>query len=467
MTFTVTHSARFAVATTLDDLAVDLDGSLVRPGEPGWDEARCAWHLDVDQHPAAVAQVRTARDVVAVVNAARQCQLRVAAQSTGHNAAPLGDLAGTVLVRTGLMRDVEIDPVTRVARVQAGAWWMDVTNAAAEHGLAALAGSSPDVGVAGYTLGGGLSWLARSHGLAANSVLALEVVTADGVHRRVDAQHDPDLFWALRGGGGSFGVMTALELQLFPISEVYAGVLFFPAERATEVLQAWRAWLPTVPDTVTSVGRILKFPPLPDLPPHLAGRSFVVVEAACQLEPGTADQLLAPLRDLGPELDTFRPTPVTELSQLHMDPPGPVPGVGDGMLLHGLDAGLIEAFVAVSETTGPALLSMELRQLGGAIHRGSPTGGAVAALDADVALFAVGITPTPEITAAVHAAITAVRYRMAPWSKGRSYLNFAEERKSGDALFGPEIHARLREIKSTYDPADLIRANQPVTPAGR
>ena len=207
------------------------------------------------------------RDVVSVVNAARELGLRVAPQSTGHNAGPLGDLDGTILLKTSAMRDVQIDPVARVARVEAGAMWMDVTPAAAEHGLAALAGSAPDVGVAGYTLGGGLSWLARSHGLAANSVVAIEVVTADGVLRRVDETHEPELFWALRGGGGSFGVVTAIEFRLYPITEVYAGVLFFPLDRAAEVLEAWRQWLPSVPDSVTSVGRILRFPPIPDLPP--------------------------------------------------------------------------------------------------------------------------------------------------------------------------------------------------------
>jgi hypothetical protein len=461
----MTTSAMLARYDDLDDLAVDLDGTLARPGDPGWDDARRAWHLDVDQHPAAVALVRSARDVVTSVTAARQLGLRVAAQSTGHNAAPLGDLADTLLVRTGMMRGVAIDPLAWVARVEAGAWWMDVTNAAAEHRLAALAGSSPDVGVAGYTLGGGLSWLARSHGLAANSVLALEVVTADGRLRRVDATNDPDLFWALRGGGGSFGVVTALELRLYPVTEVYAGVLFFPVERADEVLQAWRTWLAGVPDTVTSVGRILKFPPLPDLPPRLAGRAFVVVEAACQLAEDDADQLLAPLRALGPEIDTFRPTRITELSQLHMDPPAPVPGHGDGMLLERFDATSIRAFVEASEATGPALLSMELRHLGGAIRRGNPGGGAVAGFAADVALFAVGMTPSPETATAVRAAITTVRQRMSPWSAGRCYLNFAEEGKPGDMLFGAPTHARLREIKAAYDPTDLIRSNHPITPA--
>lgn len=459
----MTHT--MGASTPLDDLAVDLDGSLYRPGDNGWDSVRQAWNLAVDQQPAAVAVIRSARDAVAVVEAATRAQLRVTGQSTGHNASPLGDLSDTILVRTSTLRDVCVDPVRRIARVEAGAWWQDVTEAAAVHGLAALAGSSPDVGVAGYVLGGGVSWLVRSHGLAANSVVAMEVVTADGQLRRIDAENDPDLFWAMRGGGGSFALLTALEIQLFPIRHVYAGVLFFPADRADEVLQAWRRWLPSVPDTVTSVGRVLNFPPLPDvLPPHLCGQSFVVVEAACQLPAGEAEALLAPLRAMGPAMDTFALIPVTELSQLHMDPPAPVPGLGDGMLLTGMSQELVAAFVAASEVTGPALLSVELRQLGGAAGREDPAGGAVSAIDADVALFAVGLTPSQEAAQAVQAALTVVEDHMAPWSTGRHYLNFAERAKEGAELFG-EAHGRLQQVKAAYDPTDLIRGNHPVTRA--
>lgn len=449
-----------------DAIALNLDGALVRPGTPNWDTVRAAWQLAVDQRPAAVALVRSARDVVTVVDTARELGLRVTGQSTGHNAAPLGDLSDTILVKTSAMRTVVVDPVARIARVEAGAWWRDVTEAAAEHGLVALAGSSGDVGVAGYCLGGGLSWLVRSHGLAANSVVALEVVTADGQHRRVDAEHEADLFWALRGGGGSFGIVTALELRLFPLTEIYAGVLFFPVERAQEVLQAWRRWVPDVPDAVTSVGRILKFPPLPDLPAHLSGRSYAVVEAACQLAPEDADTLLAPLRALGPQLDTFRRTPVRELALLHMDPDGPVPAHGDGMLLNGLDAEAITEFTRVSDATGSLLLSLELRQLDGAVRRGDPNGGAVAALDAEFALFAVGITPTPHAAAAVRGAVDAVHAAMASWASGGHYLNFAEVSRCGDELLGATTHARLRQIKAIYDPLNIIRANHPVMPAG-
>jgi hypothetical protein len=376
----------------------------------------------------------------------------------------MGDLADTILLKTSALRAVHVDPEARIARAEAGAMWMDVTSLAAEHGLASLAGSAPDVGVVGYTLGGGLSWLGRAHGLAANSVVAMEVVTADGRLRRIDAEHDAELFWALRGGGGSYAIVTAIEFRLYPVPEVYAGVLFFPIDRAEEVLQAWREWVPSVPDTVTSVGRLLKFPPLPDLPPHLSGQSYVVVEASCVLSEAEAGELLAPLRALGPAFDTFRVTPVEELSMLHMDPDGPVPGAGDGLLLADLPA---EAVSAVGRFAAPdvPLLSLELRHLGGALTPGRVVAGAVDGIAGAFAMFAVGIAPTPEAMRAVEASVVAVQHALAPWSADRCYANFTETRKSGAALFGAGVYPRLQAVKAAYDPADLIRANHPVTPA--
>ncbi|ONH24379.1 oxidoreductase [Pseudofrankia asymbiotica] len=451
------------LAAGLDRLAADLDGPLLRPADDGWDTARQAWHLTVDQRPTAVVTALSVRDVATVVLAAAELGLRVAAQSTGHNAAPMGDLAGTILLRTSAMRSVHIDAEACLARVEAGALWMDVTDAAARHGLAALAGSARDVGVAGYTLGGGLSWLGRSHGLAASSVTAMEAVTADGRFRRVHAGQDPDLFWALRGGGGGFGIVTALEFRLYPVTDVYAGVLFFPIERAEEVLHAWRGWLPSVPDEVTSVGRLLRFPPLPELPPALRGQSYVVVEAACQLPPSLAAALLAPLRALGPSLDTFTTRPASELGLLHMDPDGPTPAHGDGMLLRALPPEAVTAFASGADGAD-ALLSLELRHLGGALAPGRRPGGAVDGIDAAFALFAVGITPDAASAQAVRSAVDAVQRRMGPWSTGGAYLNFAERRRSGEELFGARTYQRLRQIKAAYDPADVIRSNHPVEP---
>ena len=178
------------------------------------------------------------------------------------------------------MRGVEIDPVAETARVQAGTLWLEVTEAATPYGLFPLSGSSPDVGVVGYTLGGGLSWLARKHGLAANSVTAIEVVTPDGELVRATADDHAELFWALRGGGGNFGVVTAMEFRLFPYGEVYAGMILWPYERHAELLRAWHAWTRTAPEEVTTSFRIIHFPPLPELPPFLSGRSVVVVDGA-------------------------------------------------------------------------------------------------------------------------------------------------------------------------------------------
>jgi FAD/FMN-containing dehydrogenase len=436
---------------------------LVFPHDPHWNEARLAWNLAVDQRPVAVALPETAEDVAAVVRWARSRGLRIAPQGTGHNAAAMGSLAHTVLVKTERMRGVEIDPANERARVEAGVLWAEVSEAAAEHGLAALAGSSPDVGVVGYSLGGGISWLARRFGMAANSVLAVELVNADGELVRADADNEPELFWALRGGGGAFGLVTALEFKLYPITEVHAGVLFFPIERGSEVLRAWRNWIRDVPDEVTSVGRFLQFPPIPDIPEPLRGGSFVVVEATYLGDEASADELLRPLRDLGPAMDTFATIPVERLSSLHMDPEHSVPGAGDGMLLGDFPEEAIEALVeAAGAGSGSPLLSVEVRHLGGALARPAPGSGALATIDAGFAMFAVGIAPTPQVGAAVRAHVELVQTALAEWDAGRDYLNFTERRERGDRLFGAVAHRRLQAVKARVDPDDVFRSNHPI-----
>lgn len=447
--------------SALQDLEDRLEGRLVHPGDPGWDDARRAWNLAVDQRPEAVVLAGSVRDVVATVDAARAAGLRVAPQSTGHSASPLGDLAGTVLLRLDALNGVHVDPARQTVRAEGGARWQDVATPAGEHGLAALAGSSPGVGVAGYTLGGGVSWMARSHGLAVNHVTALDVVTADGRLRTVGPDSDPDLFWALRGGGGGFGIVTALEFRLFSITEVYAGTLFFPMDRAHEVLHAWRRWVSTVPESVTSIGRVLRLPALDDLPEPLRGQSFAVIEAALQLGPEDADRVLAPLRALGPLNDTFAVVPVSGLAELHMDPVDPVPCASDGTLVSTLSADALDAVLgAVTSDVANPLLAFDLRHLGGMLEPGRMAGGAVSSLDAQFAAHVVGVTPTPESADLVVRAATVVLGALQPWANG-SYLNFAERPTDPHAIFGPSLE-RLRAIKAAYDPHDTIRSNHPV-----
>jgi hypothetical protein len=311
-----------------------------------------------------------------------------------------------------------------------------------------------------------MSWLARKYGLAANHVHAVELVTADGRFVRADHEHEPELFWAVRGGGGSFGVVTALEFELFPVTEVYAGWLVWPLERITEVLNAWREWTPTVPDEVTSVGRILRLPPLPDIPEPFRGRSLVCIEATYLGDASSAESLLAPLRALGPELDTFATMPASELSNLHMDPVPPVPGVGDGMLLAEFPTEAVDALAGVA---GPeqesAIMSIELRHLGGALAGRMPDCGAAGEIEGEIVIFSVGMAMSPEIGEAIRGDLDGLDAALAPWRAGRGYVNFTDRPREASALFDGETHERLRRVKARYDSGNVIRANLPVQAA--
>ena len=459
--------SRDAITYSVDELRERLQGEFVTPEDSNWDEARLAWNLAVDQRPAAVAIPESAEDVAEVVRYARSNGYRVAGQSTGHNAHPLANgLEYTVLVKTHRMRSVEVDPSARIARAGGGAIWADVTSRTAEYDLVPLAGSSHDVGVAGYTLGGGISWLARRYGLAANSVRAIEIVNAEGDQVRTSADENPDLFWALRGGGGSFGIVTAIEMDLYPVKELYAGWLIFPMDRAAEVLKAWRRWIEDVPDEVTSVGRLLQVPPLPDIPEPLRGRRLVVVEAAMLMSEQEASALLRPLRALEPEMDTFNTIHSSELQALHMDPPQPVPGMGDHMLLNDLSSTAIDNIVEVAGAgSSSPLLSVEFRHLGAAVGRPEPGNGAMASIEAEFAMFAVGMAMDPVMAAAVAAYLPVVKSAVARWDSGREYLNFAEHRTDPRRLWPMDTYHRLRRVKADYDPADIFRSNHPVAPA--
>ena len=453
-------TAAAEAAATLEELRSRLDGDLVLPGDVSWDEARLAWNLAADQRPEAVVLAESAADVVETMRFARAAGLRVAPQGTGHGASAVGDLAGAILLKTERMREVEVDATAQLARAEAGVLWIEDVERAVRHGLTALHGSSPDVGVVGYTLGGGMGWLARSKGLAANSVTAVEIVTGDGELVRADAGQNAELFWAVRGGGGSFGVVTAIEFRLYPLREVYAGVLFFPVERAGEVLHAWRDWVETVPEEVTSVGRVLAFPPFPDVPEPLRGKTFALVEAAFLGPQEDGDALIAPLRALGPAMDTFATVPAIALSDLHMDPPQPVPGSGDGMLLDDLPHEAIDAWLA-HEAGGSPLLSVEVRHLGGELGRTGPDNGAAAGLDAGFAFFGVGIAPTPEAKEAVERHVDSLKEALAPWSAERHYFNFAESAE-GARFFDDATLARLRAVRDAVDPDRVLYGKHPI-----
>ena len=457
-------SARPAVA--LDTLRSQFTGNLHAPGGAGYDDARVAWNLVADQRPVFVAEPRTAADIAAVVRFARRERLRVAPQGTGHNATARAGVDESILLNTRLMRGVEIDFENRSARVEAGALCADLTAPASELGLAALAGSSPDVGLVGYTLGGGMGWLARAFGLCCNSVLSFDVVTGEGEQLHVDAEHHPELFWALRGGTGSPAVITHMELRLIPTPELYAGAMLWPWERASEVLHAWRAWTQDAPETATTSARIVQVPPLPDVPEMLRGRQFVVIDGAVLGSDAYANEVLAPLRALEPEIDMFAAAPPVALSHLHMDPEHPVPGIGDHALLDDVTPELIDAIVEVAgDRSGSSLTVVELRHLGGALSRATAGAGARSRIDAPYVYFAVGVPMTPELGAAIPATLEQLRGVLAPCKADGAYLNFAEEPTDISTAFEDDTFRALQAVKATYDPNNTIHANHEVQPA--
>jgi len=441
-----------------------LPTCILLPGDIGWDEARAAWNAAVDQRPAAVAEPMTVDDVVEAIRWARGAGLRVAPQGTGHNASALGDLSDTMLLRTGAFTDVSVDLRRGVVRAGGGALWEQVVDAVAPHGMAVLHGSSPDVGVAGYSLGGGIGWLARLHGLAANSLTAVELVTMDGEVVRADADDHPDLFWALRGGGGNFGVVTALEFRMYPLDGAYAGWLIFPWERSEEILNAWSAWTRTVPDEITSVGRILQLPDMEPIPPQFRGARIVVVEAAFAGSEEDGAALMAPLRALGPIADTFAQVPPQGLVRLHQDPEGRTPAFGDHTLLDALTPEAVRAFVA---TAGPGsnetVLSAEIRHLGGALARPLPGNGALSHIDAAYIMFAVGIPAGPEVAARLAGDIARIVEALGPWSRGRGYLNFAQfPSDETHTMFADAAYRRLQDVRARYDASGTARADHEI-----
>jgi FAD binding domain len=437
-------------------------GRVATPSDSDWDEARQAWNLAADQQPSAVAFVESADDVSKVIRFARQNGLKVAGQGTGHGAVALGPLDDVILIKTERMRDVTVEGDK--ARAEAGALAEDVGNAAIKDGKCSMPGTSPNVGVVGYTLGGGLSWLGRKYGWACNRATAIELVTADGEARTVDAASDPDLFWALRGGGGGYAIVTALHVELLPIAEAYAGALLFPAEVGAEGVRRYLDWAATAPEEVGSTMRLLQLPPIPDVPEPLRGQKLLGIAAACIGSKEEGENAIAPLREIGePVMDTFDQIPAPGLSRIAMDPEPPVPGLGHHRVLGELPDEAVDAFYeAAGPESGSPLLLAELRQLGGALGRPAENGGALDKLDANWVMLGIGMLMDPAMRDPIDAQLDKLADAMNPWAAEVGYFNYAERPCDVDAILPAATCERLGQVKRSWDPDNLIRANHSV-----
>ena len=435
-------------------------GAVHLPGDPDYDVARMPWNLSVQHHPAAVAYPAFPDEVAEVLVAARKAGLAVVPQGTGHGTAPFeGRLSDAVLLRTSAMTELTVDARHRTARVGAGILWGDLSAAAGRHGLAGLHASSPGVGVVGYSLGGGLSWYARSAGLQSSAVTAADVVLADGSLVRATATEEPELLWALRGGGGGLGVVTALEFDLLAVPTVVAGMLVWDATHAERVLPAWVAWAGGAPEEATTAFRILHAPEAPTVPPDLRGRHLVVVDGAVLGTDAGSAELLAPLRALRPELDTFQRVDSSSLVHLHLDPEGPSPAYARSSLLAELPDAAISALLEVAGPGSGSTLSVaELRQLGGALGRPHPRGGALDHLDGAFLLLGLGLGVDPDAARNPHVVADADRMLQAvqPWATGGLYLPMLDDEVQARSGFDPEAYARLLAVRRAVDPDGLF-----------
>ncbi|GHE36486.1 FAD-linked oxidase [Streptosporangium violaceochromogenes] len=444
----------------LDELRHQVTGPVLSPGQSGFEEEISGFNLAVRHRPALVVAAADAADVAAAIRFAASRDLPVAVQSTGHGAVQAAD--GALFVNTSRLRDLHVDPSARTARIGAGCTWAEVIAAAAPYGLAPLSGSSTGVGVVGYTLGGGIGPISRAFGFAADHVREITVVTADGQTRVTDSLREPDLFWALRGGKGSLGVVTSLVVDLFPVASLYGGGLYYAAEDASAVLHAYRRWTGTLPETTGTSVAMLRLPPIPEIPEPLRGRFVVHLRFTHLGEDGEAESLLAPMRAAAkPIMDAVARMPFTAIHSVHSDPVTPMPAWDRGALLRELTEEAVEALLAVA---GPAadvpLAVVELRQLGGALGREPERPNAVGGRDAAFSLLAIG-APVPELMETVIPAVgQAVLDAVAPWATGGTQLNFHGADLAPVSLSRAWPEATLRRlvaVKDLYDPKRMFR----------
>jgi FAD/FMN-containing dehydrogenase len=448
-------------SAAVTQLRSQVHGQVLLPGEPGYAEATSGFNRTQSHSPDIVVAAADAQDVQTAVRHATGNGMPIAVRATGHQSSV--PIAGGLLLSTRDMTGVRVDADRRSARVEAGALWGPVVDAVAPTGLAPLTGSSPGVGVVGYTVGGGMSpVLGRTHGYAADHVTALDIVTADGALRTVTADADPELFWAVRGGKSNFGIVTGLEFGLFPLPDLYAGSLMFPGAVAADVLPVWRDWTATAPDEVTSSAVLLPLPPAPGIPESLHGELVLILRVAFAGPATVGERLVAPLRAAGPVLaDGVAPMPLTGFAAIHADPPGPVNAYERTALLRELPDEAIEQLVALaSPAPGAPQIVAELRQLGGALGRPPAVPNAIGHRDAAFTLFVLG-EAEPDQAQAVRDREAALLSALQPWSTGGTFVNFLS---SDDAApdrvrtaYEPDTYQELVRLKSQFDPDGFFR----------
>ncbi|MEU4679125.1 FAD-binding oxidoreductase [Micromonospora sp. NPDC023737] len=455
---------------TVDELRNTVNGPVLLPGDDGFAEEVAGFNPNNVMKPAVAVGVTSAADVQAVVRYAARHRLPVAVRATGHQV--VKDARDAILINTSRMQDVRIDAGNRSARVEAGVDWARTLSETAKHGLAPLSGSAATVSVIGYTLGGGQGpVLGRSQGYAADHVRRIEVVTADGELQQATADSEPDLFWALLGSKGNFGVVTAIEFDLFPVTEFYGGGLHFAGDRMEDVLRVWSAWAPELPEQATTSVAVQRLPPLPELPEPLRGAFVLHFRFAYLGSAEDGERLLAPIRAVAqPLLDSVRMLPYADSPLIHLDPPTPVPYYDGTTTLREFSPEVLDALV---EFAGPAsgnpLSSIEIRALGGAFDREPEVPNAVPTRGVPYVLFSAGMGG-PDQAEVLQSWLERMVQTFEPWSVDeRRMVNFLSKDEATTPeqvrlTYGAERYDRLARIKRRFDPDNMFRVNHNIRP---
>ncbi|HSP46982.1 MAG TPA: FAD-binding oxidoreductase [Clostridiaceae bacterium] len=449
------------------ELQKRISGSVIAPEDAGYDEARRTWNVTFEQKPALIVEVTGAKDVIEAVKFARENKMGIAVTATGHGPARAADDA--MLIKTSRMTQVRVSSESRTAWIEAGTKWQRVLEEAQYEGLAPLMGSSTDVGAIGYTLGGGMGWLARKYGLSADSVNYFEVVTADGELRKVSRTENSELFWALCGGGGGLGVVTAMEVKLYPIKEIFGGNLIYPKEGAKEILERYREWVKTAPDELTTSLTLANFPDIPMVPEALRGKSVVMVRGAYCGPKEEGEKLIRPwLEWREPLVNMWGTMPFMEVDSISNDPKDPIPAFVTNVQFDEITDKVIDELIkrAFPENGMSPLLFCETYHTGGAISRPERGGNAYSHRNGAFILKMIGLTPTPEIRSHLLETVSLLKYHLRDHLLSNVYINFTEGDEkwhlSKDA-FSDEAFSRLQKVKAKYDPENVFNHSVDIT----
>ncbi|RKI34532.1 FAD-binding oxidoreductase [Corallococcus sp. AB004] len=439
-------------------LAGRVSGPVYTPNDAGYAPESAGFNVLVSHSPQYVVAVKSTQDVAEAIRFARENQLPVAVQATGHGT--YASITSGVLLSTKALNHVSIDPATRIATIGAGARWEPVIEEAAKHGLTPIAGSSTNVGVVGYLLGGGLGPLVRSHGVSSDYVVGYTLVTSDGETVEASAEHHPDLFWALRGGKGGFGIVTQVKLKLVEMRSLYAGSLFFAEEHIEAVLRGWVKWTAEADARVSTSIAVMRFPPFDFIPPPLRGRTVINLRFAFPGSTEEGTKLAAPLRALAPlYLDMLGELPVTQIARIHNDPDKPSPVWTHGMMLTHVDQDLATTLLRhVGAGVQTPYFLLELRHLGGACQKDVAGGSAVGGRGGNFVVGLVGMHP-PLFETVLPGATEGLRAELKPWLSPEMTINFmgkVRDAQHFDSAWPDAIRAKLKDVRGKYDPHKLF-----------